>query len=93
MKSHSNALTLIAAAISWNNSFVLASARGVATGNGVVGLYVTGLLLLVVFWNALGAEGRQHIARGTKGIGSRIKTWWGKNTGIPAGGPGTQESK
>lgn len=53
MKSNTSALILIAAAIFWNNSSVLAGTRGDAAAIGVAGLCITGILLLVVAWNAL----------------------------------------
>lgn len=93
MTSQTNALILIAAAIFWNNSSVLASARGDAAGIGGVGLCIAALLLLVVLWNALGANARQNVVKGARWIGSRIKSFWTKNPATPAGEPGTPKSK
>ncbi len=53
MKNHTSPLILIAAAIFWNNSSLLASSRGDAVIMGVIGLCITGILLLVAAYKAL----------------------------------------
>jgi hypothetical protein len=73
VKSLSSPLILIAAAIFWNNSAILAVTRGDAQVIGIIGLCIAGVLLLVAGYCALSNVTRARAAEKGAALIARLK--------------------